>query len=240
MNTYRKNAISVGVLFIIGTAAGVISLGLFTGPILDAPNYLANVAANEASVILGAFLELVMGVALVGVALSVYPVLQKFSAPLAVGYFGARIVECVIYMMGVVSLLTLMTLSQESAGTGVPGDPYVRAAGQLLLAAREWGGHVVLDVAVFPIGALILNYSLYRARLAPRWLSGAGLAGAVLYWAAGILVMFGFLAPLETPHIALQAPLGVQELVLAVWLIVRGFNPAVIVTEPVGQPRLAI
>jgi hypothetical protein len=85
MNTYRKNAISVGVLFIIGTAAGVISLGLFTGPILDAPNYLANVAANEASVILGAFLELVMGVALVGVALSVYPVLQKFSAPLAVG-----------------------------------------------------------------------------------------------------------------------------------------------------------
>jgi hypothetical protein len=100
MNTYRKTAMSVGVLFIIGTVAGMISLGVLTDPILGAPNYLAGVSANEAKVIMGAFLELVMGVALVGMALAVYPVLRKFSAPLAIGYFGARIVEFMIYISG--------------------------------------------------------------------------------------------------------------------------------------------
>lgn len=224
--TNRKAAISVGVLFIIGTVAGMISLGVFTGPILGDPNYLANVAANEAQVIIGAFLEIVMGVALVGMALAVYPVLKKFSAPMAIGYFGARIVEFVIYIIGVISLLTLVTLSQEFAGAGNPNASYFQTTGQLLLAVREWGGHAVLDVAVFPLGALILNYALYRARLTPRWLSAWGLVGAILYWTAGLLVMFELIVPLETIHIALQAPLGLQEMVLAVWLIVKGFSPA--------------
>ena len=228
MNTYRKTAMSVGVLFIIGTVAGMISLGVLTDPILGVPNYLAGVSANEAKVIMGAFLELVMGVALVGMALAVYPVLKKFSAPLAIGYFGARIVEFMIYIIGVVSLLTLVTLSQAFAGAEAPSAAYFQVTGKLLLAVRDWGGHAVLDVAVFPLGALILNYVFYRARLTPRWLSAWGLAGAVLYWTAGFLVMFKLIVPLETIHIALQAPLGVQEMVLAVWLIVKGFNPTAI------------
>ncbi|MBP7963765.1 MAG: DUF4386 domain-containing protein [Caldilineaceae bacterium] len=228
MNTYRKTAISVGVLFIIGTVAGMISLGVFTDPILGAPNYLAGVSANEGKVITGAFLELVMGVALVAMALAVYPVLRKFSAPMAIGYFGTRIVEFVIYIIGAVSLLTLVTLSREFAGAGASNTSYFQATGKLLLAVRDWGGHAVLDVTVFPLGALILNSVLYRARLTPRWVSAWGLVGAVLYWTAGLLVMFELIAPLETIHIALQAPLGVQEMVLAVWLIVKGFNPSVV------------
>ncbi|MFZ2520372.1 MAG: DUF4386 domain-containing protein [Anaerolineae bacterium] len=228
MNTYRKTAISVGVLFIIGTVAGLISLGVFTDPILGAPNYLAGVTANEAKVITGALLELAMGVALVGMALAVYPVLKKFSAPMAIGYFGARIVEFVIYIIGAVSLLTLVTLSREFAGAGASNASYFQATGKLLLAVRDWGGHAVLDVAVFPLGALMLNYVLYRARLTPRWLSAGGLVGAVLYWTAGLLVMFELIAPLETIHVALQAPLGMQEMVLAVWLIAKGFNPSAI------------
>ncbi len=238
MNTYRKTAISVGVLFIIGTVAGMISLGVFTDPILGAPNYLAGVSANEVKVTVGALLELVMGVALVGMALAVYPVLNKFSAPMAIGYCGARIVEFVIDIIGVVSLLTLVTLSQEFAGAGAPSASYFQATGKLLLAVRDRGGHAILDVAVFPLGALILNYVLYWARLTPRWLSAWGLVGAVLYWTAGLLVMFELIAPLETIHIALQAPLGVQEMVLAVWLIMKGFNPSAIAPEPAMQPQL--
>jgi hypothetical protein len=230
MNTYRKTAISVGVLFIIGTVVGMISLGVFTDPILGAPNYLATVSANEGKVIIGALLELVMGVALVGMALAVYPVLKKFSASMAIGYFGVRIVEFVIGIIGVVSLLTLVTLSREFSGAGSPGAAYFQTTGKLLLAVRDWGGNAVLDVAVFPLGALILNYVLYRARLTPRWLSTLGLVAAVLYWTAGLLVMFERIIPLETIHIALQAPLGVQEMVLAVWLIVKGFNPSAIAT----------
>jgi uncharacterized protein DUF4386 len=228
MDPDRRAAILTGVLFIIGTLAGMISLGVFTDPILGAPNYLAGVSANEAKVIIGALLELVMGVALVGMALAVYPVLKKFSAPMAIGYFGARIVEFVIFIISAVSLLTLVTLSREYAGAGDPNASYFQSTGKLLLAVRNWGGHAVLDVAVFPLGALILNYVLYRARLTPRWLSAWGLVGAVLYWTAGLLVMFELIAPLETIHIALQAPIALQEMVLAVWLIVKGFNASAI------------
>src|SRR4029079_16694827 len=116
MDPDRRAAILTGVLFIIGTVAGMISLGVFTDPILGDPNYLAGVSSNEAKAIIGALLELVMGVALVGMALAVYPVLKKFSAPMAIGYFGARIVEFVIFIISAVSLLTLVTLSREFAG----------------------------------------------------------------------------------------------------------------------------
>ena len=225
MDSDRRAAILTGVFYIVGSVAGLISLGVFTGPILGAPDYLAGVSANEAKVILGALLELVMGVALVGMALAVYPVLKKFSARMAIGYFGARVVEFAIGILGVVSLLTLVTLSREFVGAGAPNASYFQATGKLLLAVRDWGGHAVLDVAVFPLGVLMLNYLFYRARLIPRWLSGFGLIGATLYWAAGWLVMFGLIVPLESIHVGLQAPLGVQEMVLAVWLIARGFNP---------------
>jgi hypothetical protein len=87
---------------------------------------------------------------------------------------------------------------------------------------------VVLDVAVFPLGALIFYYLLYQSKLIPRWLSGWGLIGAILYWAASLLVMFALISPFSTIHVVLQAPLGVQEIVLAVWLIVKGFNPSAI------------
>ena len=115
----------------------MISLGVFTDPILGAPNYLASVSASEAKVIVGALLELVMGVALVGMALAIYPVLKKFSARMAIGYFGARIVEFVVCIVGVVSLLTLVTLSQELAGAGAPSASYFQATGKLLLAVRD-------------------------------------------------------------------------------------------------------
>jgi hypothetical protein len=222
----RRAGILVGLLFIIGTVAGMISLGVFIDPILGAPNFLTCISANETKVVMGALLELVMGIALVGMALAVYPVLKKFSAPVAIGYFGIRLVEFVIVIIGAISLLTLLTLSREFSGAGAPQASYFQTAGNLLLAVRGWGGHAVLDVAVFPLGALILNYVFYRARLTPRWLSAWGLAGAALYWTAGLLVMFGRIVPLATMHIALQAPLGVQEMVLAVWLIVRGFHPS--------------
>jgi hypothetical protein len=88
----------------------------------------------------------------------------------------------------------------------------------------EWAGHVILDVAIFPLGAVILYAVFYRFRLVPRWLSVWGLAGAVLYWVAGLLVMFDVIEPLESVHIMLQAPLGLQEMVLAIWLIAKGFE----------------
>ena len=230
MDTSRKNAIIVGVFYIVATVAGMLSLP-FTEPALNAPDYLVNVSASENQVLIGALIELIMAVAVAGIGITVYPVLRKYNVSSAIGYFGARIVEGVIFFIGVISLLTLLTLSQEFVKAGAPDASYFQTSGELLLAARDWGGHVVLDVAVFPLGALILNYLLYQSKLIPRWLSGWGLIGAILYWAAGLLVMFALINPFSTIHVGLQAPLGFQEMVFAVWLIVKGFNPSTIVSE---------
>lgn len=231
MDSNRKAAILVGVFFIVGTVAGMISLGVFTDPIVGAPDVLVSVSANEGKVILGVLFELVMAVALAGMAIAIYPVLKKHNPSLAIGYFGARILEVGIFILSAISLLTLVTLSKAFVGAGAPDASYFQTAGDMLLAIRDWGGHAVLDVAVFPLGALLLNGLLYRARLIPRWVSGWGLVGAALYWTAGLLVLFGIITPLETIHIGLQAPLGVQEIGLALWLIVKGFNPSAVTSS---------
>jgi len=230
MNASRKIAIFVGILYIIATVAGMLSLP-FTEPALNAPDYLVQVSASENQVIVGALLELLLAVAVASIGFAVYPVLRKHNASIAIGYVGARVVEGVIFIFGVISLLTLLTLGQEFVKAGTPAASYFQTLGELLLAARDWAGHVVLDVAVFTLGALIFNYLLYQSKLIPRWLAGWGFVGALLYWAAGLLVMFAIIKPLATTHIVLQAPLGVQEMVFAVWLIVKGFNPKAIVSE---------
>ena len=225
MTSLKTTARIVGILYILATVAGMISLG-FTDPVLTVDDYLPEISANETDVLLGALLELVMGVAVVGLAIAVYPVLRERNPSIAVGYVGARLVEFVIYIVGVISLLSLLTLSQELADAAAPDASYFHTSGELFLAARDWGGHVVLDVAVFPLGALLFYFLLYQTELVPRWLSGWGLIGAPLYWSAGLLVLFDAIEPFSTEMILLQAPLGLQEMVLALWLIFKGFSPS--------------
>jgi hypothetical protein len=230
MNIYKKSARMVGVFYIAATVAGILSISL-TQSTLDASDYLVKVSANENQMRIGALFELIMAVAVVGIAITVYPVLRKYNGSIAIGYVCARLVEGVLFIVGTLSLLTLLTLSQEFVDAGTPDASYFHTAGELLLAVRDWGGHVVLDVAVFPLGALIFYGLLYRTRLIPRWLSGVGVVGAILYWSASLFVLFDAIEPLSTPHILLQAPLGLQEMVFAIWLIVKGFNAPAIAAE---------
>jgi hypothetical protein len=234
MNANKRVARIVGIFYIAATVAGLVGLAVEDPVLLDNANYLIDVSANEIRVITGTLCELIMAVAVVGIAITAHQVLKKHNASIAIGYVGARLVEGVIYIIGAISLLTLLTLSQEFAAAGTPDASYFHTLGELLLAVRDWGGHVILDVAVFPLGALIFYAVLFQARLVPRWLSGWGLIGAVAYWAAGVLVLFAVFEPLSTIHIVLQAPLGIQELALALWLIVKGFSSPVITSEAAG------
>jgi hypothetical protein len=232
MNPHKMTARMVGAFYIAATVAGIVGLA-FSDPIVGASDYLTKISAHENQVLIGALFELIMAVAVAGIAIAVYPVLRQRNASIAVGYVGARIVESMLFLIGVISLLLLVTLSHEFVKAGSPEGSYFHTIGELLLAVRDWGGHVVLDVAVFPLGALIFYSLLYQFRLVPRWVSGWGLIGAVLYWSAGVLVMFDLIETLSTPQIALQAPLGLQEIALALWLIVRGFNTSAIAAETV-------
>ncbi|MEZ4633427.1 MAG: DUF4386 domain-containing protein [Caldilineaceae bacterium] len=237
MNMHRKAAIVVGLLYLIATTAGLLGMGVFTQPVLDAPDYLAQMAAQDNQILLGALCEMIMAVAVAGIAVAVYPVLQAHSPAIAVGYVVARLAEAMIFVIDVICLLVLLTLGQAFVAADAMNVAYFHTLGEILLAVRDWSGHAVLDVAVFPLGAMLFYALLYRARLVPRWLSGWGLVAAPLYWLAGILVMFHLLTPLSTLHIALQAPLGLQELALAGWLIARGFTSPVAQSTSV-QPKL--
>jgi len=227
MNTYRKTARIVGVLFIISTVAGVLSV-VGSGPIIDAPDYLITASANENRVIIGALLELIMAAAFVSIPVMLFQILKKHNKSIALGYVVARSFEAVPVVVGVISLLSLLTLSQEYVQAGAPDASYFQALGTLLLTVRDWT-HVIGPMIFAAIGALSFYYLLYKSRLVPRWLSGWGLIGATLFLAAGLLGMFG-LSPFSTTSTILVLPHALQEMVLAVWLIVKGFNPSAIVS----------
>ncbi len=227
MNTNRKTAIITGILFIIATAAGLLSNGL-TGSIARAPDYLVQIAANKNLVVLGALLIFVAAAASAGIAISLYPVLRKHNEGLALGSVGFRLVEGVFYIVGALGLLSQLSLGQEYASAGPQAAPTLQVLGTLILAVRNWAGFVV-GVIFFCLGAAMYYYVLYRSRLIPRWLSAWGLAGLALVFSMALLIAFG-----ERPSgpsgmlVLLALPIGVQEMVLAVWLIVKGFNPSAI------------
>jgi hypothetical protein len=229
MNSSRKTAIIAGVLFIIATVAGVLGT-LFSKPILDATDYLIKISANENRIAIGALLAFIAALASASIAISLYPVLKKYNQGLALAAVGFRLIEGVFYVVRVMGLLLLLTLSQEFVKAGAPDSSYFQTSGALIVAGRDWVGNVGLLLA-FSVGALMYYYIFYQTRLVPRWLSGWGLVGATLCMVAGILVMFRVIGPMSTAQIVLAVPIGLQEMVLAVWLIVKGFNPSVIASE---------
>jgi hypothetical protein len=229
--TYRKNAISVGILFIIATVVHVLGKTKFLDPILDAPDLLIKVSSNQNQLIIGSILVLISVFACAGIAIGLYPVLRKHNEALALGSVGFRVMETMLYVIGVACTLSLIPLSQGSAPAGAANASAFQISGTLLLAVKDSAG--MLSVIAFTLGALMYYYVLFQSKLIPRWLSGWGLVAAVSSLACILLTIFGQLVPFSTVFILLQLPIGLQEMVLAVWLIAKGFNQSAIVSAAV-------
>ncbi|MFC1481325.1 DUF4386 domain-containing protein [Candidatus Neomarinimicrobiota bacterium] len=214
--------------YIIATVAGVLSV-VFSGPILEKPLNLINVAANESQVLIPALFIFIMALAVAGIAIWAYPILKKHNEALALGFVGARIVEGALFIVGIISLLSLLTLSQEFVKAGAADASYFHTQGILLLAASDSAS--ILGMVIFDLGALMFYYILYQTKLVPRWLSVWGIIGAPLMLVA---VSFPIYVADPTPMISvLNAPIALQEMVLAVWLIVKGFDVSAIASESV-------
>lgn len=224
----RKLAIIAGVLFIIADLVGFLSIP-FLAPV-NAADYLVSVSTNEGLVATAALLLFIGGAAAIGIAVSLYPVLKKYSEGLALGAVGFRTVEGVLDVIAVTGLLLLITLSQRFVQAGAPDSSYFQTSGVLLVSGYHWVANVAKLLA-FSIGALLYYIIFYRTRLVPRWLSGWGLVAVIFTMASSLLVMYGLIAPFSAGQIVLNLPILPQELVLAVWLIVKGFNPSVIATK---------
>jgi hypothetical protein len=227
--THRTAARVVGALFMIATVASTLAV-LLLQPVVGASDYLTKASLSEDRVATGAFFELINHIAVVGIAVAIYPVLKRFSERLALGYVAARSIEAVLFTIGTMHLLTLVTVSQEFVAAGTPPTSHFQTLGAMLLAGHDWDD-AALAFTAFSLGALILNYVLYQARLVPRWLSVWGLVGAALILAARMMVIYGLELSSAT-QIVLDTPIAVQEMTFAVWLIAKGFNTAAFASEP--------
>jgi len=236
MDSNRKAAIIVGVLFIIATVAPIVSvvplsvvpLG-FLGSEGD-PDYLTAVSENENQVLIGALLWLAYTASAVAIPIVLFPILRKYNEALALGYVGARWFEGVFEAANVISLLLLLSLSREFVTAGAPVASHFQTSGALLLAAIDWGS-ILLDLA-WLLSVPVFNYVLYKSKLIPRWLSALGLIGGALWLATWPLRMFGQSPPMIE---ILALPIAAQEMILAAWLIVKGFNPSAIASLSAKQ-----
>jgi hypothetical protein len=227
MDYFRKLAIIAGVLWIIYTSVDILS-SLFTGSITST-NYLVSVSENAGLVGTGALLLFIGGACASGIAISLYPVLKKFNAGLALGAVGFRISEGVCRFVAVCAYLLIITLSQQFVKAGAPDSSYFQTLGALVYAGNRWGN--LVSLLAFSIGALLYYIIFYRTKLVPRWLSGWGIVAAILGMLSCVLVLVGLIAPFGTEQIAIAIPMLPQEYVLAAWLIVKGFNPSVIASK---------
>ncbi len=225
MTSDRRIATTTGVLFIIATAASIAS-NPFLGSTSSA-NYLVDVSANATQVATGALLAFIAAAGSASIAVSMYPILRRHNEGLALGAVGFRLIEGTLYMVGVVFLLSLVTLSKDFVNAGTPNSPYYQTFGALLQAGHLWASFVTAVLA-FGIGGLLYYYIFFQTRLVPRWLSGWGLVAMALLIVAALLIMFDVIVPLSTVQIVLALPIAVQEMALGVWLIVKGFNPSAI------------
>ena len=220
MGAHKATARIVGALFIVATAASLLSVA-FLGSV-SGSDYLTRISENQGLVSLGVLLRFIAAFGSAAIALALYPVLRRQREGLAIGAVGFRTVEGVFYAIGAVSVLLLLTLSQEFVKAG-NGDPaYFHTLGTLLKALDDWAG--VAGVFAFYTGASMYYYVFYQARLVPRWLAAWGIGAVGLGAVAALLVLFAVVGSMSTVQVVLNVPIGIQEIVLAVWLIVKGFR----------------
>jgi hypothetical protein len=229
MNNDRRIATLTGVLYIIGTVAGVSSVFATMG-LADAPDILKAVAAHSGQASFVAFLILVMGLALAAIPALVFPVLRRWNEPLAVGYVIFRGgLETLAAIGAALTWLLLVTVAQQHAVAGAASTPLFSNLAALLLKAQEPMG--AIGAIVFGIGGLMFTWVLYHARLIPRWISVWGFIGLTLYVFAGVGILFGLSLGL------LELQLLPQEMVMAGWLIAKGFNTDAVAPTRDRLPR---
>jgi hypothetical protein len=223
----------VGVLFIVASAAAIVGGSLLL-PLGD-PDYLAQTAANQGQIVSGVLIELILVMSVVAIAVMFYPVLKRQDEGLALGYVGARTVEAMLLLAASMTGLFVLSLSQDY------GDGATAAAqplGDTLLAMRDWT-YLLGSLVVFGVTALILNSLLYRSRFVPVWLSIWGLLGGALVIVAGLLQVYGTeLSGVSEGLFA--APIGIQEMVLAVWLIIKGFDTSHLIVGELDTPGVHV
>lgn len=228
MRQHRAAATTAGLLYITGTVAGVVSVVVVSAPVRDARDPLGYAVEHSGAVVTTGLLTLVMGLALAFVPVVLFPVLRPIDEVLAVGYLIVRgAIETTCYVVIAIGWLLLVPLGEAmAAGAGTASPAGVRV-GNLVIDADAANAVTAL---VFCLGGAMFYMLLYRSRIVPRWISGWGLVAIPFYVASFLLPLYGVFEVDAPAQVLMYLPLAVQEMVLAVWMIARGFRPATVST----------
>lgn len=225
MMAHRQSALAAGLLFVVADVAGFLTFGPLA--ILASPDYLATIAGHSTDVVIGVLLTLTMVLACSGIAIWLYPILRRHHEAMALWAVVLRALEGICAIIAALGLLALIPLSRAFLAAGAPEASYFQTLADVIVTTREWTRDVVALFA-WGLGALLYNLIFYRARLLPRWLAGWGIVAILLHLVSCLLTAFEFIGPSSPLQVAMLAPSGLQELVLAIWLIVKGFDPAAV------------
>jgi Domain of unknown function (DUF4386) len=230
MDPMRKVALAGGVAYLITFAASIPQLALFADVIDDPAGYISTPRSNTA-LLWGSVFEVVTAVACVATAVALYPVTRRVSRTAAIGFVTSRVVEATLILVGVLSLLSVVTLQDHFAGaTGAQADA-LGVTGEALVAMRQWT-FLLGPGLVAGINGLLLGYVMYRGRLVPRAIPTIGLVGAPIILASATGTIFGAWDQVSGLGALGALPIAVWELSLGFYLTFRGFKPASAVTGP--------
>jgi hypothetical protein len=223
MTLTRKTALAVGVLFILTFITSIAGVMIY-GPVLSDPNYITSPGADT-RVFVGAFLELMLIVTNIGCATVLFPLLKKQNEGLALAYVVARVVECTFILIGLLSLLAIVTLRQSAAGADAASLTLI---GKALHAIHDWTFLLGPGLTDGVGTGLILGYLMYRSGLVSRRMALFGVVGGPLLIASGIAVLLGVI-PMQSPLQGIATiPEIIWEAFLGLWLTFKGFKPALI------------
>jgi Domain of unknown function (DUF4386) len=222
MKTHRITAIMTGILFLIAAVASIIGLILYK-PILNDAEFIVNNNSNKSQILWGAFFEIITAFAVIGTPITLFSILKEVNLSMAIATICFRLLEATIIIIGIISLLTIISLNQEFAKEVNPNPNSYLIAGKSLLALHNWTFLFGPNVALGP-STLITSYLLFKSKLVPRIIAILGLIGGPLIFLSALFVMFGFYKQISVLGTITAIPVFFYEMSLAFWLLVKGFD----------------
>jgi hypothetical protein len=222
-----------GVLYFVTHVTSVAALVVY-GPVLNNPDYVTG-PGRDTQILLGGLLEVVLALAVVGTAVALYPTVTRHSPGGALGYVALRTLEAATILAGVVTVLGVVSLHQQYAGTAGSDTAALTVSGRALVAVHDWT-FLIGPGLVVGVNTAVLAFILYRFSLVPRFIPVLGLIGGPLVFASNLGVMFGAYAQ-ESAITALGAvPVFAWEISLATYLVVKGIRAGT--GEPSRMPEV--
>ncbi|MBX3001397.1 MAG: DUF4386 domain-containing protein [Caldilineaceae bacterium] len=223
INTYRTTAAVVGAMYLVGFVVGIGGEMLIKS-VIGAPDHLATVSVNSMMLAIGALLWLVAVVGDAAHGVLMFPVLKPHGERIAIGYLSGRIMDAVFVAIMVLFLLLQIPLGNEYLKAAAPDTFYLQALSAVSVAASQYAYQI--GMSTLGITGLMLCYTLYRARLVPRWLAVWGFVGYAIIFVGMVSEMMG-----SGLGLASSIPGGLWEMFIGGWLILRGFNSSAFVSQ---------